>query len=213
MAEHALLGGDELTRGRFTVQPLALLTIPLVRPLASIASRSSRILLAVLGISSIQVWAGLHPLPDHDDWCCEWREEVGRWIEVHTAEDFSIASTSAGYIPYYAERPAIDLMGLTHPEMARLDVVRGTPEYGYEVARIADQDGVCGLIVPVCGSLQEATCPLPPQAHKLLSGITRYLDATPRYRAAIAELASDRNLIIYVRDECRDRIRGVRYCE
>lgn len=213
MGEHALLGGDELSRGRFTIQPLALLTIALVRPLAALGLPSARLGIAIAAILLAQVALSLRPLPDGDHLCGAWREEVGLWLAAHTTEDFSIASVSAGYIPYYAERPAVDLMGLTHPEMARLDVVRGTPEYGREVAHIAAGDGVCGFIVPVCGSVADPTCPLPPHPHKLMTGIRLYLESSPDYRPARVELESKRHLILYVRESCAGRIRDVRYCD
>ena len=168
---------------------------------------------ALSGVSVVHAWFALHPLPSGDHLCGKWRLEVGHWLASHSTNDFSIASTAAGYIPYYAERPAVDLMGLTHPEMARLTFVRGSAEYGAEVARIADEDEVCAFIVPVCGSLPGPNCPLPPQSWALLSGIVTYLDSTSTFQAAAIELESKRNLIIYVRDTCRDRVWGVDYCD
>jgi hypothetical protein len=44
--------------------------------------------------------------------------EMGRWIEAHTPPDTLIATGLAGAIPYYAQRPTIDIMGLTDEHIA-----------------------------------------------------------------------------------------------
>ena len=215
MAEHALLGGDELVRGRFTVQPLALLVIPLVRPLGGPGPRW-RVPLAAAAAGLLllaHVASGLRPLPSGDDVCGERREALGRWLADHTTPDFSIATVAAGYIPYYAERPAMDLLGLTHPEIARSDFGRYTPEYGFEGASVADREEICGIVIPVCGSLPEPSCPLPEQAHPVLRGLREYVERSDDYVAGEVRLGPDEHVVLYVRRSCRDRIRGLSFCE
>jgi hypothetical protein len=48
--------------------------------------------------------------------------EIGRWIQLHTPPDTLIATGLAGAIPYYAERPAIDILGLTDAHIAHTPV-------------------------------------------------------------------------------------------
>jgi arabinofuranosyltransferase len=58
---------------------------------------------------------------------------VGEWLRDHTAKDAVIAVSSIGALPYYADRPVIDMMGLTdkhigHRKMATM----GTGASGHE---------------------------------------------------------------------------------
>jgi arabinofuranosyltransferase len=48
--------------------------------------------------------------------------EMGRWIEANTPADYSIATDAAGLIPYYSERYAIDMFGLTDVHIAHLEL-------------------------------------------------------------------------------------------
>lgn len=46
--------------------------------------------------------------------------QTGRWLENHTEPGALLAGSEAGVIPYYAERPFIDMLGLMEPEIAKL---------------------------------------------------------------------------------------------
>jgi hypothetical protein len=59
--------------------------------------------------------------------------EQGRWLREHTRPDDLIAVHAAGATPYYAERPTLDMLGLTDIHIGRLDVARmGAGRPGHE---------------------------------------------------------------------------------
>jgi hypothetical protein len=49
-------------------------------------------------------------------------EELGRWIAEHTLPSITIATDAAGLIPFYSQRYAIDMFGLTDLHIAHLKV-------------------------------------------------------------------------------------------
>jgi hypothetical protein len=49
-------------------------------------------------------------------------EEIGRWIKSETPSDTRIATDAAGLIPYYAERYAYDMFGLTDVHIAHIEL-------------------------------------------------------------------------------------------
>jgi arabinofuranosyltransferase len=55
--------------------------------------------------------------PDHFDW-----PTVGKLFDAVLPKDVRIATTSAGIIPFFCDRPCLDLHGLTDPEIAHLPV-------------------------------------------------------------------------------------------
>jgi hypothetical protein len=68
--------------------------------------------------------------------------EVGRWINANTPPDTWVATGVAGAIPYYAERPTIDALGLTDLHIAHLPSdTLGTGRPGHEKS---DPDYVLG---------------------------------------------------------------------
>lgn len=46
--------------------------------------------------------------------------EVGRWLAEHTPPDTLLATGVAGALPYYAERPMIDILGLTDEHISHM---------------------------------------------------------------------------------------------
>ncbi len=49
-------------------------------------------------------------------------ERAGRWFAANTEPDDLIAVNTAGSLPYYSERPALDMLGLTDRQIARREV-------------------------------------------------------------------------------------------
>ncbi|NJP07796.1 MAG: hypothetical protein HC837_20340 [Chloroflexaceae bacterium] len=48
--------------------------------------------------------------------------EMGLWLRLNTPPDTLIATGIAGALPYYAERPVLDALGLNDVHIAHLDV-------------------------------------------------------------------------------------------
>ena len=58
---------------------------------------------------------------------------VGDWLRFHTAEGTTIALSSIGALPWYADRPILDMMGLTDAHIGRLQMERmGQGPAGHE---------------------------------------------------------------------------------
>lgn len=52
-------------------------------------------------------------------------EHIGRWIHLNTASDTRIATTAAGAIAFYAQRPTLDILGLNDAWIAHHVPARG----------------------------------------------------------------------------------------
>ncbi len=60
-------------------------------------------------------------------------EHIGRWLDQHAPEGATVATNTAGSIPYFAKRlRAIDMLGLTDPHIARQDMLLGAGYVGHE---------------------------------------------------------------------------------
>lgn len=210
IGEHALLGGDELSRGRFIVQPIAMGAVALLRHVQIGTKYLLASALACSAVGVAQLGVSLRPMPDGDDVCGARREAVGRYLAENTDPGFMIASSSAGYLPYYAERPAIDLLGLTLPAMTHLKIRRGSEAYGFEVARLADEQGVCAYFIEPCGSAVER-CPTT-LTHTLMHGVARYLATQTDFVPADIEIGTNAHVLVYVRRRCLPHITGITQC-
>lgn len=58
--------------------------------------------------------------------------EMGKWIARHTPEAAVVAVGAAGRIPFYSDRPTIDMLGLTDVHIAHLPMELGTGIPGHE---------------------------------------------------------------------------------
>lgn len=205
LAELALLGGDELARGRFLCIPF-LATLP---ALASVLGplRDRRWLWAGLALLALQLPWALRPEGDRP--CSLWREAAGRWLHAHTRPTFTLAVAPAGFIPFYAERDTIDLMGLAHPQISQLPEPRGSEAWGAHATEIAMAEGVCGVVLAVCDSPAEdprQECPNP-----TLRGIVAALEKNRGYTflRSSEKIGGGNPLRIAVRRSCADQIWGL----
>lgn len=137
-----LVGGDWMPGARFFVPLLPVLVLLLVWGLAGLAQRTTptvALLALVLLVSGL-----LLRLPHDSRYNSEslvvrevgvveqYRAE-GRWIARHTPPDTLIVAGPAGALPFYAERPTIDALGLNDEYIAHLPSAHlGTGKAGHE---------------------------------------------------------------------------------
>jgi hypothetical protein len=60
------------------------------------------------------------------------REIQGRWLKEHVPPDYLLAVHGAGILPYYAELPALDLLGINDEHIAHEGAARRTGYVGHE---------------------------------------------------------------------------------
>lgn len=60
------------------------------------------------------------------------RELIGRWLRANVPEDYTIALSTAGAIPYYSRLPAIDVLGINDRHIAHADIDVGSGAAGHE---------------------------------------------------------------------------------
>lgn len=139
-----VVGGDWIPGARFAVPIIPLLAILVVWGLVGLAHRCQKsgslafvILLALLVVLAVR----LPRESSFDHTTAIWTQnyavrryrEVGRWINQHTPPETWVATGVAGAIPYYAERPTIDALGLTDLHIAHLPSTDlGTGRPGHE---------------------------------------------------------------------------------
>lgn len=134
----AFEGGDAFGHGRFLGPLVPLLTVAGVSGLALVIDRAANVRrdAAIAGAALLIVaWLSLSrasadpTLPatrqSHDD-----RIALGLWLRDNVPQDYTIAVYAAGAVPYYAELPAIDMLGLTDETIAHSDV----PDFGKGIA-------------------------------------------------------------------------------
>jgi hypothetical protein len=139
-----LVGGDQFPLGRFFVPilpPLMLLvTHGLVQAGAlggALAQRWPRARYAPPALAGLAlallVWVNVSQLPrldSRDPAGRIWGEnsvalknrEIGWWFYRNTPPDTQIATAIAGALPYYAQRPTIDTLGLNNTHIAHLEI-------------------------------------------------------------------------------------------
>jgi hypothetical protein len=60
------------------------------------------------------------------------RVAMGRWFATHSAPHDVIATNAAGAIPYFAQRPAIDMLGLNDRHIARNGAIDDRAPIGHK---------------------------------------------------------------------------------
>ena len=137
------VGGDHFPLYRFFVPLLPLLALLAAQGFERLAwvlpARATTPALLVLAATAIgwqapqlydsrtfngagQVWS--------ENSVVEKNREIGLWLRMHTPPDTLLASGIAGAMPFYAERPTLDTLGLNDLHIAHLDV----PTIGQGVA-------------------------------------------------------------------------------
>jgi hypothetical protein len=137
------VGGDHFPFYRFFVPllpPLALVAAvgfgQLGRALPRHATAPALALIAAAGVGwqIPQLYASRTLNADGRVWSensvVEKNREIGLWLRAHTPPDTLIATGIAGALPFYAERPVLDTLGLNDLHIAHLDV----PTIGQGVA-------------------------------------------------------------------------------
>lgn len=208
LIELSLLGGDELSRGRFLIWPYACTLLCLGR--LSMAVRipkgiRSGVMLSLLLLSFAQSAWALEP--EGDQPCSVWRRAAGKWIHSHSDPALTIAVAPAGFIPFFADRNTIDLMGLAHPQIGRLKLPRGSVEWGHLATEIAIAEGVCAVLLVVCDSPSED--PRQQCAHPTLQGMVDALVRHPEFRFTEVPIGVGNPLRMAVRSDCLKHLRGM----
>lgn len=140
-----VVGGDHFPFFRFFVPILPLLGLMAALGLRSLASRFSPggLLLLVVGLAwhTPQLYRSYALNPAEQVWrensVVEKNREIGLWLRASTPPDTLIATGIAGALPYYAERPVLDTLGLNDLHIAHLEVPNmGEGEAGSEKSDI-----------------------------------------------------------------------------
>jgi hypothetical protein len=121
-----LVGGDGLYRYRFFAHLGPALALTVASGLDRLARGKRRWMLAgLVGISVSlvlpQLWPPFfrqHSVREVRSWEERW-EQVGKALQRRTPTELSIATNVAGRVPYYSQRPTLDMLGLADPVVAR----------------------------------------------------------------------------------------------
>jgi arabinofuranosyltransferase len=117
------VGGDFMELSRFLVPILPAFAL-LLQESGWIVATQARFRKTAFGVSgAIAVAASVlwvsgmdftnARVPIRDGW-----KDMGLWLKAHSSPDDLIAVTAAGAIPFYSERPAIDMLGLNDVHIA-----------------------------------------------------------------------------------------------
>ncbi|NJP04949.1 MAG: hypothetical protein HC837_04640 [Chloroflexaceae bacterium] len=137
------VGGDWMPEARFLVPVFPLMPILAVWALAGLMQHSARWLPLTAGVGIVLVLLLLPRLPETtshttspiwtQNYAVRRQREVGRWMREHTPPDALMATAVAGAIPYYADRPTLDILGLTDEHIAHLPEINlDTGRAGHE---------------------------------------------------------------------------------
>lgn len=154
-----VVGGDWMPGARFFVPVIPLLAVVGVWGMALLAQRGAmwRWGVALVAAGLLGVLAAT--LPRDSSYRADslvWNEarvvrryrEVGRWIAAHTPPD-TVVVALAGAMSYYADRTAIDVLGLTDAHIAHLpSTTMGTGKPGHEKGDAAYVLGRAPRIIP-----------------------------------------------------------------
>lgn len=122
---------------------------------------------------------------------------AGEWLREHSAPDAVIATNTAGSIPFYSKRAAIDMLGLNDAHIARREMdSMGRGSAGHEKG-----DGAYVLSrkpdIIILGSSSGAIGPMMPGDREL----TEHPEFREMYERQIHSVFAGRDFIIYVRKD------------
>jgi hypothetical protein len=131
-------GGDAFAHGRFIAPVVPMVYIAGICGLVLLLERAipHRRQLAAVGCAAlILVWLSLSrgsadPTLAADREAHDERRALGLWLRDNVPSDYTIAVYAAGTVPYYAELPSIDMLGLADETIAHSDV----PDFGKGIA-------------------------------------------------------------------------------
>lgn len=126
-----VVGGDWMPGARFCIPLIPLLAILWTWGLAGLAERTRSLSLPAYALAAALIAAIAYQLPNdssyrpntdvwHENDLVARQREVGRWIKAHTPAETTVVVAAAGALPYYADRPAIDALGLNDLHIAHL---------------------------------------------------------------------------------------------
>lgn len=140
-----LVGGDGLWQFRFLMPVLALLYVTAAWGWDKIIPRYPYPYLAIMGLVIVTLLptrqGGVKlvamDVPNYTDFLVARIFDnslalAGQWLKANTHPDTVIAVSAAGYIPFYAERPTLDMFGLTDATIAHLPTNIGSGQAGHE---------------------------------------------------------------------------------
>jgi tetratricopeptide (TPR) repeat protein len=132
------VGGDFMPYFRFFVPLMPLCALLLSWTLASLTKAplfskggSSKSGIVVAAVLSLHIGFSIFTEEPYRAFVAHRTAVVGGWVGQRLALDLAsddlIAVNTAGSLPYYSERPAVDMLGLTDPDIARRPVFIVSP--------------------------------------------------------------------------------------
>lgn len=205
------VGGDSLLAQRFLLPVLAPAAVLLQESVAWLAARRDEHIDAPAGIALTGVLCavtlaatlfGPETQKIRNEGAVDAsRIELGRWLKSRTAESDVIAVNAAGAIPYFSERPAIDMMGLNDAHIARHGQTQMRAPAGHkrhDAAYVLDQTPAFIVLSPLVEQGQDiaaATASLP--SVSALLGDERFWREYQRVR--ISDLATHE--VVFARND------------
>lgn len=121
-----VLGGDGMPYYRFYVHLIPLIALGVTMAIERFRSRAGRAFawfVAAAALAWSLVGYPFHVMPAliYTNRIVEVGRLAGEWVQAHTSPSDWIAVNTAGALPFYAERPCIDMLGLCDRTIARSD--------------------------------------------------------------------------------------------
>jgi arabinofuranosyltransferase len=145
------IGGDFMEMYRFLVPVLPALALLLQEAVSVVSARarsrarSARWATAAIAVAVAIMWVGSWYTGQYVESRMQVREEwkqLGLWFKANSDPEDVIAVTAAGAIPYFSERPAIDMLGLNDRHIAhygRIDHSRAAAHKRYDAEYVLKQ--------------------------------------------------------------------------
>ena len=226
------VGGDGLINFRFILPVLPFLYLLSAagweRAFRTLSIRRTGLMYATLVGSTLMITLlGVHQTTERAQGTWGMRQEqyaaaedwqlAGEWLRNHTLPQTLVAVQPAGYIPYYSERPTIDMLGLNDLHIGHMDIELGDRQAGHEkwdavyiMARRPD------IILPNGAVYPPNVRALPSEALPLALNLARVdIDLWNSeafhlaYALRWATLANGRDLAMFVRRDAQVFIPGV----
>ena len=174
-------GGDHMPMHRFLVPILPALALLLQEACWGLASRAGRrktglvfggatvAAMALLWLGSWTAWTGGIALVEAHAEVRQERRELGLWLRANSGPDDVVAVSAAGAVPYFSERPAIDMLGLAGRHIAHNGHTDDAAPVGhkrYDATYVLD----CRPEFIILTNIAERGQPLTDESGRLLNG-------------------------------------------